>query len=106
MLNKPCFLFEIQTYLKISIINYFRGPRIGIVIRKLYSKLTILRTIRKDFKEKKSQELDDIIRKGFAVMSNTTIGLALFSPIRPQFLANIEIPYSNFSYFEDTERRF
>ena len=54
MLNKSCFSFEIQTYLKISIISYFRGPRIGIVIGKPYSKLTILRTLRKDFKGQKT----------------------------------------------------
>ena len=53
MLNKSCFFFEIQTYLKISIFSHFRGPRIGIVIGKPYSKLTILGTLRKDFKEEK-----------------------------------------------------
>ena len=39
-------------------------------------------------------------------MTNSTIDITLFSPIRPQFWANIGIPYSNFSYFEDMERRF
>ena len=53
MLNKSCFFFEIQTYLKIIIISYFRGPRVGIVIGKPYSKLIILRTLRKDFKGQK-----------------------------------------------------
>ena len=76
------------------------------VRRKPYSKVPILRTPRKDFKWKKSLELDYIIRKGFTVMTNVAIGLTLFSLIRPQFWANIGIPYSNFSYFEDTERRF
>ena len=52
-----------ETYLKISIISYFK-------------------------------ELDDIMRKGFTVMTNTTIGLTLFSCIRPQFWVNIGIPYS------------
>ena len=61
MLNKSYFFFEIQNYLKISIISYFRGPQIGIVIGKLYSKLTILRRLKKDFKGQKSYELDDII---------------------------------------------
>ena len=61
MLNKSYFFFEIQNYLKISIISYFRGPQIGIVIGKLYSKLTILRRLRKDFKGQKSYKLDDII---------------------------------------------
>ena len=106
MLNKSWFFIEIQTYLKISIISYFRGPRIGIVIGKPYGKLTILRTLRKDFKGQESKQLDDIIRKGFTVMTNTAIGLTLFSPIRPQFWADIGIPYSNFSYFEDTLRRY
>ena len=106
MLNKSWFFIEIQTYLKISIISYFRGPRIGIVIGKPYSKLTILRALRKDFKGQESKELDGIIRKGFTVMANTAIGLTLFSPIRPQFWANIGIPYSNFSYFEDTLSRY
>ena len=54
MLNKSCFSFEIQTYLKINIISYFRGTRIGVVIGKSYSKLTILRTLRKDFKRAKN----------------------------------------------------
>ena len=53
MVNKSCFFFENQTYLKISIFNYFREPRIGIVIGKPYSKLTILKTLGKDFKGKK-----------------------------------------------------
>ena len=61
MLNKSYFFFEIHNYLKISIISYFRGPQIGIVIGKLYSKLTILRRLKKDFKGQKSYELDDII---------------------------------------------
>ena len=61
MLNKSYFFLEIQNYLKISIISYFRGPQIGIVIGKLYSKLTILRRLKKDFKGQKSYELDDII---------------------------------------------
>ena len=61
MLNKSCFFFEIQNYLKISIISYFWGPQIGIVTGKLYSKLNILRRLRKDFKGQKSYELDDII---------------------------------------------
>ena len=55
MLNKSGFFFEIQTYLKISIISYFRGPGIGIAIGKPYSKQTILRTLRKDFKGQKAQ---------------------------------------------------
>ena len=53
MLNKSRFFFKIQTYRKISIISYFRGTQIGIVIWKPYSKLTILRTRRKDFKRQK-----------------------------------------------------
>ena len=61
---------------------------------KPHSKLTILRTLRKDFKEQKSEELDDIIRKGFIVMTNTTIGLTLVSPIRPRFWYNAGMPYS------------
>ena len=85
MLNKSCFFFEIQTYLKISIITHFRGPRIGTVIGKPYCKLIILRKLRKDFKGQKSSELDYAIRKGFTAMTNTTIGLTLFSPIRPRF---------------------
>ena len=40
------------------------------------------------------------------VMTDTAIDLALFSPIRPRFGANIGIPCSNFSYFEYMERRF
>ena len=39
-------------------------------------------------------------------MASTAIDLTLFSPIRPQFWVNIGIPYSDFSYSEDTERRF
>ena len=34
-------------------------------------------------------------------MTNTTIGLTLFSLIRLQFGANIGITYNNFSYFEE-----
>ena len=38
-------------------------------------------------------------------MTNTTIGLTLFSPIGAQFWAYIGIPYINFGYFQDRDRR-
>ena len=54
MLNKSCFFFENQTCLEINIFSYFREPRIGIVIGKPYGKVTILKTLVKFFKGKKS----------------------------------------------------
>ena len=38
-------------------------------------------------------------------MTNTAIGLTLFSSIRAQFWANIGIPYINFGYLQDKDSR-